>query len=364
MRNEPLCGAAKFLLAILLAWPVTGMLGAQTVGGTLPVRLGDLASVPVIQPTAVSQAPFVFECPESLDAVSTGLAVPSGWTFVPGKNRFAFARTSVFQGYPFELAELVPDEETETRNGKTRKTMVAEWTFPVGTEIWIGCSYVGTSSLFGVQAPIGAVRCSTSMQRQGTRWEHDRRVVCDTSVKPMRASSADGSTRERSANANDYLIAPGLSVGRIRLGMSKKEVIALLGKPDNESNDSTMVYAPKSLNETEILFVTDKAIQISFRSPRYAGRAGVSTANFTEKAYGDGFKRFRISWRFENLKYSCKSGGLTFYNLNADSPDGNADYPAQFVGIVHAGGDPVKQPLYLIGEKNGGWKEWDGRLPQ
>lgn len=107
------------------------------------------------------------------------------------------------------MAELVPDDDVEIRGGKTA---VSEWTFYAGTEVWLGRRYDGTPSLLAVQAPFGVLRCSTSRHREGTAWEHERKAVCDTSVKPIKRSSVHGSTREKFSNGNDYLIAPGLSV--------------------------------------------------------------------------------------------------------------------------------------------------------
>ena len=141
MRSEPPFGAAGLLLAILLGWLCTGTLGAQRVTPSLRAGLDDVALVPAIRAPALFQAPFVFECPASLDVISTGTAVPTGWTFVPGENRFSFATTSVFQGDPNDMAELVPDDDVEIRGGKTA---VSEWTFYAGTEVWLGCRYDGT----------------------------------------------------------------------------------------------------------------------------------------------------------------------------------------------------------------------------
>lgn len=360
MRNETPLVAAGLLVAILLGWPATGTLGAQGGAINLPDVLNDPALVPVVLPAAASGRPFVFECPASLDASSKVTAMPKGRIPVSGETPFPFDNITIFYGNPKDRVSMVPDRDLEeTKDGKTG---VSEWQFPGGAKnIWFTCSYRGTPSSLGVKVPNGMLRCRAISRRESLGWVHARKLVCEKPGKLTKRLSVNRLTREKSTKGNDFLIAPGLSLGKIRLGMRKKEVVALLGKPDNESNDSSMVYASKNGNETEIFLFKDKAIQISFTSPVYATHEGINTENFAGEKFRHDFNRYRISWRFDNFKYSFTSGGLTFYNLNADSPDENAEYPIEFIGIVHTGGNPIKEPLYFKDEKNGGWKEWDGK---
>jgi hypothetical protein len=157
----------------------------------------------------------------------------------------------------------------------------------------------------------------------------------------------------------DFLIVPGRAVGRIRLGMTRREVVRLLGRPTSTTDDSSLVYLSKQGESTELFFSKRRVAQINFTSKSYATREGVNAGNFLYDKFGNAFDKWKLKWRFVNIKYTLKSGGLTFYNLNADSAD--SDHEATFVGVVHAGARAPFEPLSLDGAPNGGWKQWDGR---
>jgi len=142
--------------------------------------------------------------------------------------------------------------------------------------------------------------------------------------------------------------------------MAKQTMIGLLGQPTRETSDGSLVYqAKQGGNKTEIFLAAGQVAQINFTSKTFNTKDGVNTRNFLDHKFAHAFAKWKLAWRFVNIKYSLKSGGLTFYNLNADSAD--SEFEVQYVGVVHRGLNPVYEVLSLEGEPNGGWKQWDGR---
>lgn len=157
----------------------------------------------------------------------------------------------------------------------------------------------------------------------------------------------------------NFLVVPGVSVGKITLDMTRGKVISLLGKPTSENDESIEYKSKKTQESITIYFVKDKAVQIDFTSGSYKTEKGISTKNFTENKFAKYFDTYKLKWRFVNLRYSFKKKGLTFYSLNADSAD--EDYPPYYVGIIHKGYKPLFEALSMDDEKNGGWTSWSGK---
>jgi hypothetical protein len=159
----------------------------------------------------------------------------------------------------------------------------------------------------------------------------------------------------------DFSIVPGKSLGKIRLGMTTKEVVALLGNPgktQKEQQATLITYqSKKSGNQVGLYLEADRVVQIHFTSPAYATQEGITNLNCSE--HKPLFTAWQLPVRFLNLKYTRNGGGVTFYNLNADS--GDAAYPVSYWGVIHAGPQPRYELFSLENEPNGGWQPWDGK---
>jgi hypothetical protein len=179
-------------------------------------------------------------------------------------------------------------------------------------------------------------------------------LVASVDAQPTRKSAPSQATKP------DFMIVPGKSLGKIKLGMAKKEVIALLGNPhklEKEQQATVITYQSRKTGNLVALYLeADKVNQIHFTSSAYATQEGITTQNCSE--HKPLFNAWKLPVRFVNLKYSLKQGGLTFYNLNADSA--HPDYPVTYWGVVHRGQQPRYEVFYLLDEPSGGWQSWNG----
>ena len=173
------------------------------------------------------------------------------------------------------------------------------------------------------------------------------------------AVAASGAWRRAAAahEPADWLVVPGESVGKIRLGMPRAEVLALLGTPREARADLLVYRARRGGNRLQVYFAEGRAVQIDFTSASFRTREGISVRNYAD-AHAARFAKWMLRWRFVNLRYTLRSGGLTFYGLNVDSA--HPDYASVHVGVVHRGAAPPHPALALDGEPDGGWTPWDG----
>lgn len=142
--------------------------------------------------------------------------------------------------------------------------------------------------------------------------------------------------------------------------MDEQGVLKLLGKPTERTPQPSWVYwSTKTKNQIEVHFERGRVIQIDFTSPIYQTRDGLTVQTVGNRPNQSDIRAWRIPWRFVNLKFSLRIGGLTFYCLNADSAD--PEYPVRYIGVVHKGTNPKREALSTVGEPNNGWHPWDGK---
>jgi hypothetical protein len=158
-------------------------------------------------------------------------------------------------------------------------------------------------------------------------------VVVDGSYIRSRSSFAE--------SKSDYLIVPGKSIGKIALGMAKDEVTRLLGKPTN-SDENQMTYK-SSKNYINLLLNNQVVKQIEFTSPSFSTSEGINTGNFDEKI--DLFNVFEFQWRFLQIRYELKQGGLAFFTFNAGVPDDNTEYQQYAKGYIYDGQQIYEEPI-------------------
>ncbi|MDQ0885861.1 hypothetical protein QFZ81_000949 [Paenibacillus sp. V4I9] len=140
---------------------------------------------------------------------------------------------------------------------------------------------------------------------------------------------------------NDYLIIPGKSVGKISLGMTKDDVIKLLGNPTN-TLDNQLIY--KSTKNFLSLYLKSSVVkQIEFTSPSFSTKDGVNTGNFENNH--DHFTELEFQWRFLQLRFDWDQGGLSFFTFNADVPDDNKEYQRYTRGYIYEGQHMYEEPI-------------------
>jgi hypothetical protein len=182
-------------------------------------------------------------------------------------------------------------------------------------------------------------------------------VVIAPAFPATGGAASSGGMQPTTYQSTDRLVVPGESVGRVRLGMTRREVLALLGTP-TESGDPLVYRARRGGHRLQVYFAGGRVEQIDFTSPAFQTRDGIGTRSYHEDRYAARFAMWRLRWRFVNLKHTLRPGGLTFYGLNVDSA--NPDYTVTYVGVVHRGAKPPHEALELQGEPEGGWTPWDG----
>lgn len=96
-------------------------------------------------------------CPATIATRQELKAPVFGWTATQGSASGDLAGITFYDGTPAEGASLVYDKITR---GKAEQT--ATWTFAprTGRQIWIGCSYSGTSIQLTKSLPASVTTCS------------------------------------------------------------------------------------------------------------------------------------------------------------------------------------------------------------
>ncbi len=110
------------------------------------------------------------------------------------------------------------------------------------------------------------------------------------------------------------LLVPGVSVGRINLGMSKTEVMEMLGKPASTSGDTVTYWAGKSYFLC-LKFAGNNLSQVAFSSPFFRTQDSVGLASL---AVNQGkFKQVEVDPQF--LVRTFKGGGFSVVSPKSDS---------------------------------------------
>ncbi len=153
----------------------------------------------------------------------------------------------------------------------------------------------------------------------------------------------------------DYIIVPGRSLGNTKIGESKAEVLKRLGKPSQIDEDCFRYHSKDKKQYVEIHFNKGKVEEIKFTSSSFDTIEGINIKNFSEAKFNDQFDKWKFQWRYIQLRYTLKTGGLTFYAMNVDVPSDNEEYSSYYIGIVHSGKNPKYEPI-----SGGNWEKWDG----
>ncbi len=152
-----------------------------------------------------------------------------------------------------------------------------------------------------------------------------------------------------------HLVVPGKSIGKITLGMTEHSLLDAMGKPTttDKSMPDFAVYTYKGTKHDLIVLLNKGKVQeVNFDSPSFKTKDGLSISRMWKDKR---LKRSLIQWRHANYRFELEGGGLTFYNLNADSPD--PEYPQTKFAVLHPrNAKPLRLGWGLEGEPDGGWK--------
>jgi len=101
-------------------------------------------------------------------------------------------------------------------------------------------------------------------------------------VSELKLSQPDMPVWARGANAADFIVIPGKSIGKIKLGAARQTVHKILGKPshaerrrdglteDNWRDRGTIYF-------TEVIYQADRVVQVKVNSPHFFTLDGIST---------------------------------------------------------------------------------------
>ncbi len=136
-------------------------------------------------------------------------------------------------------------------------------------------------------------------------------VPASTSESP---SSSIGATN---------VIVPGQSLAKIRLGMTKDQVVALLGRPTSEGEN---VFCYRTRDKRYFLIIrtaADKVSDVLFNSPAYATASGIAVSNYMQETSRANFQAPRRPTARPVDIFTLKDGGLSFFQpLNWPTPVG------------------------------------------
>ncbi|HEY9786480.1 MAG TPA: caspase family protein [Candidatus Obscuribacterales bacterium] len=132
---------------------------------------------------------------------------------------------------------------------------------------------------------------------------------------------------DSSAIKTTSLIIPGKSLGRTQLGMSSEQVLNLLGKPTETSNNVLTYRAADRRLFVSMRFVDNRMTEVAFSSPVFTTATGIRLSNFHTMS-----ARFKAPVDFQNFRvYTLGTGGLTIA-VPLDDPEN----PVGIVGAFDA----------------------------
>jgi tetratricopeptide (TPR) repeat protein len=139
------------------------------------------------------------------------------------------------------------------------------------------------------------------------------------------------------------VVTPGVSIGNMRLGLSRPEALEVWGKPlcqiDEDGYSLWGYNGTREMPETVVFFDGDGVIEISTESKQHMTSDGLGLANFREEKYRDRFLRTRDEDIDPPIyRYIIKEGGLAFYADDSASSDGTR-------AVVYAGSRPLTEHL-------------------
>ncbi len=152
---------------------------------------------------------------------------------------------------------------------------------------------------------------------------HKGQLIAPEKLAASLSVPAGTSDTPSSSSGATNIIVPGQSFAKIRLGMTKAQVVALLGRPTSES-ENVICYRTRDKRYFLIIRTdADKVSDVLFNSPAYATASGVAVSNYMQETSRGAFQPpHRPTARPVDI-YTLKDGGLSFFQpLNWPTPVG------------------------------------------
>ncbi len=138
--------------------------------------------------------------------------------------------------------------------------------------------------------------------------------ISSTTAPPAATTTAPAAAPPTGPPTSRTLLVPGISVGRINLGMSKTEVMEMLGKPASTTADTVTYWAGKSYFLC-LKFAGNNLSQVAFSSPFFRTQDSVGLASLA--ANQGRFKQVEVDSQF--LVRTFKGGGFSVVSPKSDS---------------------------------------------
>jgi outer membrane protein assembly factor BamE (lipoprotein component of BamABCDE complex) len=152
---------------------------------------------------------------------------------------------------------------------------------------------------------------------------HKGQLVAPEKLAASLGVPASTSDSPSSSTGATNVIVPGQSFAKIRLGMTKAQVVALLGRPTSES-ENVICYRTRDKRYFLIIRTeADKVSDVLFNSPAYATASGIAVSNYMLETSRVAFQPpHRPTARPVDI-FTLKDGGLSFFQpLNWPTPVG------------------------------------------
>lgn len=149
------------------------------------------------------------------------------------------------------------------------------------------------------------------------------------------------------APAADSLVTPGVSLGKVKLGMTKADVRKALGKPQDSFKLESKVEGDvwRSKNVVQVFYKGGKVVQVAASGASFQtadSLSGASKAEDINKRFED-VEEVRTEGR-QGVKaayLSDKKSGLAFYySVPGDTENDSSTWTAEMI-IVHKPGEKV-----------------------
>jgi clan AA aspartic protease (TIGR02281 family) len=160
----------------------------------------------------------------------------------------------------------------------------------------------------------------------------------------MAQSAFERSSTTTEAQSSNFVVLPGKSIGSFALGMTKEDMLRIAPKPHENVPDRLVYKNQKTGNILIAHFENNKIVQMDFTSKDFYTAEGIHPGNFREAQYAALFHVQELRGTSLRLKYTLKTGGLTFYGI--------PDPLSRAIGVVHAGHQPIYDVQSLTLEPN------------
>ena len=168
--------------------------------------------------------------------------------------------------------------------------------------------------------PVGIVHKGDLNLNALTWFPQSTGIPQPNATKVSTVSGGDPVPSSASVPVNSALVVPGISLARIKLGMSQDAVEKLLGKPIETKGDVLSYRTAEGKHFLAIRIQGGAVNDIAFSSPEFATESGINVSNFNN--YPDDFPDTKKDTSGHAEIYTIKGGGLSMVSLGTSPPIG------------------------------------------